>query len=392
MKRMIFDLAVEGHQATWYEYLIRDAAFRGGDDELHLVVGSHFPEQYPGVISLATEQPRIHIHPTAAPTPAPWHRWLPGSVRLFAQALDEWAVLCAKATELRADHCIALYLDRLAQGPLALGYQAPCPVSGILFRPAFYYEAPRSARSMRQRILLRRALKNPCLGTLLSLDPLAVDPLRALQPKARIEAIPDPIPIDCTDTVPPEIPPSQRVLLLFGALSSRKGIFQVLEALPLLPSDVTESVCLALVGRPIQSESGRIRSAVERAQSTGSVPIHTVFDYVSEEAVNGWFERAEIVLATYQRHVGSSGILMRAAAAETPVLSSDYGLMGALTKRYQLGVATDTTSAPAISEAITRLLREPAAQKETMRAFAERHTPAHFCDALYRASAPLHTP
>jgi hypothetical protein len=46
-------------------------------------------------------------------------------------------------------------------------------------------------------------------------------------------------------------------------------------------------------------------------------------------------------MVPYQRHVGSSGVLIRAAQAGRPVIASDYGLVGAWTRKNQLGAAVN---------------------------------------------------
>jgi glycosyltransferase involved in cell wall biosynthesis len=53
-----------------------------------------------------------------------------------------------------------------------------------------------------------------------------------------------------------------------------------------------------------------------------------------------------------------SGILLQAAAAQKPVLSSDYGLMGELVKRYRLGIVVDSTNPLSISKGFIRFLQE----------------------------------
>jgi glycosyltransferase involved in cell wall biosynthesis len=45
-----------------------------------------------------------------------------------------------------------------------------------------------------------------------------------------------------------------------------------------------------------------------------------------------------------------------AAAAQKPVLGTDYGLMGELVKRYQLGIAVDSTQPAAIAAGIQQFL------------------------------------
>ncbi len=73
--------------------------------------------------------------------------------------------------------------------------------------------------------------------------------------------------------------------------------------------------------------------------------------------MQAWFAAADVVAAPYQKHVGMSGITVQAAAVGRPLLCSDYGLMGELTRQYQLGSTVDASSPRAIGEALTEMLQ-----------------------------------
>jgi hypothetical protein len=52
---------------------------------------------------------------------------------------------------------------------------------------------------------------------------------------------------------------------------------------------------------------------------------------------------SDIVLAPYQRFVGSSGVLLWAARAGRPVLAQEFGLVGRLTRDHRLGAVADSS-------------------------------------------------
>ena len=52
-----------------------------------------------------------------------------------------------------------------------------------------------------------------------------------------------------------------------------------------------------------------------------------------------------------------SGILVRAAAAQKPVLSSGFGLMGEITRLYELGLTVDSSIPAQIAEGLCRFLQ-----------------------------------
>src|SRR5689334_22236304 len=59
-------------------------------------------------------------------------------------------------------------------------------------------------------------------------------------------------------------------------------------------------------------------------------------------------DQTDIVLAPYQRFVGSSGVLLWAAWAARPVLAQDFGLVGRLVRDHHLGAVADSYDSAAL--------------------------------------------
>ncbi len=66
-------------------------------------------------------------------------------------------------------------------------------------------------------------------------------------------------------------------------------------------------------------------------------------------------KRCDVVLIPYQRHVGSSGLLIWAASAGKPVITQDFGLIGALTRAYKLGQTVDTKNWHIVWQDLSRI-------------------------------------
>jgi glycosyltransferase involved in cell wall biosynthesis len=95
---------------------------------------------------------------------------------------------------------------------------------------------------------------------------------------------------------------------------------------------------------------------------------------------------ADVILAPYQRHVGMSGILLLAAAAQKPVLSSNYGLMGEIVRRYELGLTVDSTEPKEIAKGLTRFLVEDSdklCDRAKMKSFAEQNSAEEFARVIF---------
>jgi glycosyltransferase involved in cell wall biosynthesis len=81
-----------------------------------------------------------------------------------------------------------------------------------------------------------------------------------------------------------------------------------------------------------------------------------------------------------------SGTLVLAAAAQKPVLSSNYGLMGKLVQDYHLGLTLDSTQPREIAKGLTRFLQEPESvlcDRTLMKKFAEQNSAEKFADVIF---------
>ena len=155
-----------------------------------------------------------------------------------------------------------------------------------------------------------------------------------------------------------------------------------------------------LVGRVLPHDRGAFDRALGAARAASRAQILVHDHFVPERDVQRYFELADVVLGTYQRHVGSSGILIRAAAAGTPVLASDYGLLGEQTRRHRIGLAVDSRSTSAVAETLERLLgaldpgdpTSPIWDLGSMKSFAAANTPRSYADTLLNQIAPASRP
>jgi hypothetical protein len=66
--------------------------------------------------------------------------------------------------------------------------------------------------------------------------------------------------------------------------------------------------------------------------------------------------QCDVVLAPYQRFVGSSGVLLWAAVSGRPVLAQEFGLVGRLTRDHRLGVSVDASDPSHIAREIVRMV------------------------------------
>lgn len=384
---LLFDPYTGGHHAEHVRHVLRGWEVRFGGDADHRVTVAVAPDllrAHPDLLQLGAG-----LHPRVRFVEIADVEGLRGS--LLAAGLWHRRVLTQLIERLRPTHVLLLYLDhaQLALG-LSLRFSFPLALSGILFRPSFHYgrfettSPPLSEHvtRLRKRLVLRGALRNPHLTTVFTLDPSAVSDINALSTNTEAVALPDPI--DPTTMggagSPAEIRAAYGVeegrtlALLFGLLAERKGVFAVIEALRFLPDSVARHLTVLLAGAIRPEIRDRLYAAAEDVDSPTQLVLHGAF--VPDDEIQDLVRAADLILVPYQRHVGSSGVLIRAAAAGRPVLGQDYGIVGQQIREHSLGRTVDSTQPEVLAAALEAFLEAPEAgfDRDAARVFAEINT------------------
>ncbi|MGC1306807.1 MAG: glycosyltransferase [Phormidesmis sp.] len=376
-RMMLFELSIYGHHSTYIQHLVRYWCENTLSGCFYLVVASQFMEKHADVVSIAEQYPDANVF--FLPLSETEEASLTANTSNFfyrkARAWQEWNLMCAYASKWQVSHCFLDSFD-FFQWPFLLSKKPPCPISGIYFKPTFHYSTfathvatPKTyAQQWQEKLTLAAIFRQPSLHRLFCIDPFAVDALNSSFAQGKAVSLADPISTYPAQSKSSElreqlkIDESRKVFLLFGDLTSRKGVDQLLEAITQLPTSLCHQLCVLLVGRCSSSVKLSLQPKINQIRQNQSVQIIEHYEFVSEQAVQDYFQLADVVLAPYQKHIGMSGILLQAAAARKPVLSSNYGLMGELVYRYQLGLAVDSTQPSELAKGLSQLLRKPLAQ------------------------------
>jgi glycosyltransferase involved in cell wall biosynthesis len=273
-------------------------------------------------------------------------------------------------------------MDHAAFGAILDRRKVHGQVSGIIFRPpnSFNHASPiaRSLDSCRRWSTYLTA-QRPALNRLFTLDECAASQ-GWVKKSGLLTFAPDPAPDlpfqSCT--VAAAGSGGRRVFLLFGALTQRKGIFKMLDAIKHVPPDRQRTMTLRFVGRvdPSDAEAFHARAA-ETAGAYPEIRIEILDDFVSEDALAQEVVSCDVVLAPYQNHVGSSGVMFWASAAGKSLIAQKTGLMGYQVMRYGLGMTVDSTDPKAIAAS---LMSPPLPRRN--KAFLQRHSPQAFTRAI----------
>jgi glycosyltransferase involved in cell wall biosynthesis len=387
---LIFEPDAEGHALEWLQHLI-EFDDRGVDiivlaaAPLCAALGRSMP---------ARSRERVQLLPLSA-----LERRLCLQRPLILAAFARWWIVRRHLARTGAGTVFFLMLD-LQSLPLALGLGVGGPrIAGILFRPSVHYgaigpyapSARERRRDRRKDVLYRRMLANPALERVLSLDPyFPAYAQHRYAHGAKVRPLPDPAHplVESTSSGDSDAwPPGNRVcFLLFGYLAERKGPLAVLDALGLLSPQVARRVAVLFAGRVDPALQGRIeqRRRLLANQQPG-LWLRVDNRRLESAELTSLLQRSDVVLAPYQRFVGSSGVLLWAARAGRPVLAQEFGLVGRLTRDYKLGVSIDCGDPSTLSGAIARMVEcGPATLFDRAAAaeFVSSHTPQQFASLV----------
>ena len=397
---MLFDLALGGHHGNYIRYLIDYWCEQNLSGSLDIVVLPQFLDVHGDVVEAIAQfsHPKIKLIPITKTETETLNSRQSGLSRVVRN-FQEWDLYCRYASLVKATQSLIMYLDT-CEIPLFVGKSSPCPFSGIYFRPTFHYRyfpgyqwsGKDKLQQIREQLTLSRILQHPKLKTLFCLDPFAIKHIEQFSSRAKVVYLPDPVEIDGSDNPHVEriktnldIEPHRQVFLLFGALDGRKGIYQLLEAVSLLPDELCQQFCLLLVGGTNAIEQAQIEAQVKVICQHKPVQIIQRYQFIPEANVTAYFQLADLVLAPYQKHAGMSGILLLAAAAGKPVLSSNYGLMGEMVRNYQLGYTIDSTIPDEIAKGLTHYLLSSASSGDRvkMEEFVKQNSVEHYTHLIF---------
>lgn len=394
---ILFDLNPTGHHPGYLQHLVVYAQRQAPSVALDVVVSADFPAKHPDIVRLATN-PRISFLPITAE-----EQQRIGEGSFLKRMQTEWALCCAYARRRQASQLVLMYFDQF-QLALLTGPKAPCPVAGIYFRPTFHYARfanyragswKERVREIRKQVLLRMALRRSGFGTLFCLDPFSVDAIRPWHADTRY--LPDPVEI--YPHTPDElrqvrerlaVEPGRKAALIFGLLDERKGIAPVLQALGYLTEAEQRQLALVLVGPMPDYVRAELDLLLAESAAKGTVQLVRYHEFVPDAQIQPYFAAADFVLALYQQHIGMSAVLVRSAAADKPVLSSDYGLMGELVAKRGLGIVADAGNPGAIAAQLRRMLTAGTAPGDAKgRAeFAEQNRAARYAQTIFETLVP----
>ena len=400
MRIVLFNLYSGGHHPQHLECLAAYWEALRPEAELHVVVTDRHVRQHGDTAARLAATPNTELH--VARLPADFAEAESSSLardRLHGRLAAHYI------RTLRPDHFVFMLLDH-AQLSLAfrLRFSQPVAISGIYFRPSFHYgslggppQGPGDrVKGAIKQLTLRAALRNPHLQTVFSLDPFAVPYIARWSRRTEAVALPEPLDdvhARSDASLVEGVEPHRHKLVIFGSLDERKGIGVVLDALQALPRLAQRELALILAGPAVGPGRAQLLARLERFASDSDIQLVLEDKFIPEEDVQGLLRACDLSLLTYQRPIGSSGVMIRAADAGIPVVATDYGVVGEQVRRHRLGITVDTTDADAVRRALEAWLERPEAipfDADAAAAFASENTAELFAATIFGRLLPSH--
>jgi glycosyltransferase involved in cell wall biosynthesis len=401
MKVMIFQPDPGGHHMILYlRHIAREVVRRGW--ALHLVTtrAALRHPAYPVVMAECGGQLQTSLIPDAE---YPAER--PTAMKLLAFQVRQLRHFARAYAELSpGDNPDVVYLENLDHCDKALALLGSpfgdTPFLGLQMAVRFHHRrmgvvSPSTRQDRLYEWLFQRLLRIPTMHALLTIDePLVEYAHRNWSRGEKVRFVPDAAAMEGTLTREEarhslDIHPGQVVVLAYGALSARKGVAELLNALadPSCPRNV---VALLAGVQDTSIQALLASDSVRRLRAEGRLIEAPGFQDDAREYAA--FRASDIVWLGYRGFYGMSGVLVQAGAMALPVIACSEGLIGWLARKHELGVVVDSGDVRQAVQAISRLATDPAFRARygtSGRRMAERHTPSHFaravCDALVDA-------
>lgn len=302
----------------------------------------------------------------------------------------EWKLIRQYATEQRADEVIILELD---QFQLSIGAETtPFKVSGIYFRPHYRIEPIGTGLTNRLKYWLWRQKKlvleyymcrNKNLHYIFILnDERAV---KAMNQKLGnvFRYLPDPIydyePTPTSIRQRYEIADERFIFLIFGAIDERKNIEIIFKAFEKLAPQVAAKATLLVIGK-VKSDYKPALNTAEQQLSTTQPRLQLICEdrFVNDGEMETLFAQCDVPLLLYRDFFVSSGLLGVAAKHGKPVLTSAYGVLGELTRKYKLGYCLSPKDISGIAAQLDQFINQRQPVRIDGQSFYRSHTPNDF--------------
>jgi glycosyltransferase involved in cell wall biosynthesis len=376
MRVLIVEPDLAGHHAPYLAHMIEALAELGVQPTVVVPTDAYDRVEY-----------RIHLH--SVRDRADFQCVVDAPTRGSAQAAySKNAAIRRAIRRFEPDHLLVPYIDGVTQVATLLGATGLPTIprglfcEGLLFRGGFAYGGL-SARARLQHAVSRRLLSLSPWSVVHFLDPLPFDDVCSRDERLATRARLMPDPVDPAPHVSRaearhalELDEDGRYIVLAGGIDRRKGADLLLHAF--LRARLSSDDRLLLAGTLATEIKAMLTGEFEPLIAARRIVL--LDRYLPQEQLLLAIVAADLVCVPYPDHIGSASILIRAAAAQRPVLSSDFGWAGHVTSRFDLGWTCNVRQSGELAHSLGSALDRAASwhRGEAGQRFAEFHSVANF--------------
>ena len=383
---LIFEPDSSGHHPGYLYHLIINFLENNYRFNLVILVAPDFFEKHHQIIQ-KTLSPRVKWLKFSDVEFNNWQEIKSKSVT--KRSFFEWNLLRKYIVETKSVYAFLMYIDYL-QMALLTQKVLPCPVSGILFRPTLVNYPAHSLKerinTWRKNITLKYFVKSNALDSLFNLDSFATKYIQQNWQTNKVKFLPDPVQVYASTKSVEEtkkvlgIEANRKVFLIFGFLDSRKGISEVMDAISHISKEKSSHGTLLIVGPWEKSERKKFDTSLEKIVQYSNFQVVVKDEFIQDEDIQIYFEVSDYILALYAKHIGMSAIMVRAAAAQKPFLTHNFGLMGKVVTENQLGMIVENDLSQKMKMLISSTIE--IGNKEKMREFAELNSAENYAKVI----------
>jgi glycosyltransferase involved in cell wall biosynthesis len=271
------------------------------------------------------------------------------------------------------------------------------PWVGITMRANFHH-AKVGVRAPREPLvnaikaqLFERAIRTPGLKTLLTIDPTLTEwcvgkpghrESHRAGRSAAVQYLADPFP-DAKAAEPLAARErlglgASRHVLVYGAITERKGIRELVAALAQRKG--ADRPTLVVAG----AQDDETRAFFASAGGLSPAPVFMDRFITAEEELD-LFSACDVVWLGYKGHYGMSGVLVQAYRFGKPVVATADGLIGWFCRTGELGPVIEDLSVTSINRAFDKVFEARATAAPSGQHLLERNTLSHFKQTLRQA-------
>jgi glycosyltransferase involved in cell wall biosynthesis len=307
-----------------------------------------------------------------------------------------WNHIGRYAKELGADRVIMMMVD-MFQHTVGKG-SFPSQISGVLFSPYARITPQDDSFSGKQKALLTKFRKflttwwmcrNPQLRKVFVFNDMeTVEKMNRHLRTDVFSYLPDPVynyptRADLHIREKFSIAPHKKIFLAFGFIDERKNIINILKAMQTMNAEEAENFCLLIVGKISPTYKDALMEAYASAKNTRpELQIEFETRFIDDDEMEAFVGQSDIISIAYINFFASSGVIGLAARHNKPVLATKHGVIGNLTREYNLGITIDGLNHQEMKNALLTLAQNKSTYPERASAFVEKHNGAAFIKAL----------